>query len=146
MADAMLVLNERVQAVAEENRWFTRKLEDGERVIQLRGKSGAHAGAWGKDDWYALIPCTSPARRDAIMKAAFPGLKSHSGDVDTLVIGPEAVVLAALRTGQVWARAKRKRAGDASRLLSHQYRQKDATPGASASSDGLNVESLTGLK
>jgi len=95
------------------------KLEDGEEVIRLRGASRGtyksdrpHAGVWGSDRGYVLVPCRSRESvlrrtRDAL-KHAF-SLENRSSDLEVLLLGTFAQVTALITSGPLWCRAQAKR-------------------------------------
>jgi len=137
MPDLMLALNEQVKLVAGQYRLRTRNLEDGELVIALPGKDLAHAGGWDEGAWYLLVPCSSPARREAILKKLSPDLKSRSGDIELLMIGDRDEIVRLLLRGPSWCRARRRRAAvTPSHLLAHLF---PPTVGAQATYRGSEL-------
>lgn len=127
--DAMRERNAEVEAVAGRYRWRTMKLGDGELVVRLPGKDGAHAGRWGRSASYLLIPCQSPERRMRILRGSYPGLIDRSGDIELLALGPHEVVERILAEGPSWARARRRNAPQSAHTLGpFARRRRDAVP------------------
>lgn len=100
----------------------TMALEDGERVIKLRGGRGArewkssrpHAGSWGQDRDYVLVPCRtrySVGRRAEMATRSFLGLENRSSDAEVLLLGGSEVIRRLITEGPIWCRAMVSRKG-----------------------------------
>jgi hypothetical protein len=132
--------NERLKAIAAEHLLRTKRIEDGELVIRLRGKKqGAwpsdhtHAGMWSSDTMYVLVPCNHPRGRAQAACQQFPHLVDRSSDGEVLLLGSIEDVLALLSSGPMWARARKKRqvspeeaATSAERLKATQFARRSA--------------------
>lgn len=117
LPDPLRTTNANVKRIAIEHGLRSITLEDGERVIHLRGRTASrhksdrpHAGQWSRDLWYALIPCSSPSRRTVILTRQFPDLIARSSDAEVLVLGSRALILRVLAEGPTWARGRVRRA------------------------------------
>lgn len=97
-------------------------LEDGERVIRLRGGRAArewksdrpHAGSWGQDRDYVLVPCRtrySVGRRAEMATRSIVGLENRSSDAEVLLLGSPEVIRRLITEGPVWCRALVSRKG-----------------------------------
>ena len=104
-------------SVSDYKTWL---LEDGEEVIRLRGagrktpRSGRrsdrpHAGWWGAERMYLLVPHSKPGSLTNKLVALEPGLENRSSDAEVLVIGPEPVIRRLLDAGPSRCRAIRRR-------------------------------------
>jgi hypothetical protein len=130
-----------VAEVAEVHGFRTCRLGDGEVVIRLPRGDGAHAGKWGADCWYLLIPCSMPARRAGKLLAFEPALRNRSSDAEVLVLGSQAEILRCLLGGPVWSRARRRRIGrPAPHLAAHRFRVSGAGSGAGSESDAAKAQ------
>lgn len=95
-------------------RFRTALLEDREPVIQLRGfkksnpilSNQPHAGMWGPDTAYVLIPCRYPARRAAAILRFDPTLVDRSSDAEVLILGSKDAIRTLLRSGPEFCRAR----------------------------------------
>ena len=102
----------------------TMRLEDGEVVARLYGgrrgvkpqrpSDRSHAGVWGQDRVYILIPCQT-ARSSTLRLLALlevdSTLESRGGDFEVLVLGSNEQIGKILAGGPQWARAKPSRKG-----------------------------------
>ena len=101
--------------------FLTMTLEDGEKVVRLGGGRGQarksdrpHAGQWGKETSYVLLPCRSARQvtiRSQACMASVPGLTDRSGEDSVLMLGSHADIERLLTTGPRWCRALRSRKG-----------------------------------
>jgi len=100
-------------------RFRTMRLEDGEEVIRLAGggRKGSgwpsdkpHAGVWGGDRSYLLVPSgASTRRRVQRLLESSPALENRSGDAEVLVVGPMAGIARLLESGPPFCRARVRR-------------------------------------
>ena len=97
----------------------TMKLEDGENVVMLYGarkksdkwrSDHPHAGMWGKEIAYVLVPCSMPGRRAAAALQFDPTLQDRSDDASCVVMGSVEAISRLIRTGPRAFRARRPRA------------------------------------
>lgn len=130
MADLMQQRNDEVAELAAARRYRTERRGDGEIVIRLPGKHGAHAGRWGAETSYLLTPCSQPSRRVSAIRQGWPAMTDHSGDAELLMLGPNAVVESILASGPTWARARRRNSPQsAERILPFSRRRRDSDAG-----------------
>ena len=103
-----------------DERFRTMRLEDGEQVIRLRGAARGshksdrpHSGTWGHGKSYLLVPCQSERSLKLRLNACpgLAGLENRSGDVEILLIGPEAEITHLIANGPAWCRAQKRRPG-----------------------------------
>lgn len=105
------------------DRFLTMRLEDGEQVVRLRGGRGKglawksdrpHAGVWGPEKDYVLVPCQTSAsakRRAKVAVSSWPGLNDRSSDDAVLLLGPPGLIERFMTEGPPWARALISRKG-----------------------------------
>ncbi len=114
-------------------------LEDGERVVLLRGvaapaagykSNAAHSGVWGEHLSYLLIPHSRPQLLVKKLRKLMPDMQDRSGDIEVLVLAPHDQVRAVLEHGPKAARARLKRSGpaDPSHLAGYQFTKKPEAP------------------
>jgi len=106
--------NECLKAIATEHMLRTKRTEDGELVVRLRGrKQGnwpsdhAHAGMWSETTMYVLVPTTHPTRRAHGALESFPRLIDRSSDSEVLLLGSVEDIVALVTSGPAWCRARK---------------------------------------
>src|SRR6185369_4273148 len=106
-----------------DGRFLPMRLEDGESVVRLRGgrskalrwkSSRPHAGVWGPETHYVLIPCQTTrqaSRRSKLALASVPGLTNRSSDIEVLMLGSPDNIQRLVTQGPTWCRALPSRKG-----------------------------------
>lgn len=105
-----------------DGQFLTMRLEDGEQVVRLKGGRGArrynsdrpHAGVWGPETDYVLVPCRSSRQaklRAGSLLSSFPMLDDRSPDDGILMLGAPAAIYAVLTQGPAWCQALVSRKG-----------------------------------
>lgn len=105
-----------------DGKFLTMRLEDGEQVVRLRGGRGKrqwnsdrpHAGLWGQNLAYVLIPGLgqrSATTRSRLAQERYPDLQNRSGEGEVLLIGPVDRILELVTKGPLWCRAIPSRKG-----------------------------------
>lgn len=110
--DAYKDTNARVRAIAEENRWRTRRNGDGELVIRLQGDRDrvAYLGLDGSDRCsLVILGHTRPASAVRALRRVAPGLEDKSTEHDLWVSVVLDEGLNVLRHGPRCVRARRKK-------------------------------------
>jgi len=108
--------------MVDSGKYLTKRLEDGEKVVRLRGRAPAsgwksswpHAGLWGEKTAYVLIPCRTlrqVTRRSKVALSSVPGLENRSSDLEVLLLGSLDSMETLITQGPMWCRARISRKG-----------------------------------
>lgn len=128
------------------------KLEDGERVIRLRGGTRGgfksdqpHAGTWGTEKAYVLVPSGSIRAVNARVKKALefdPSLENRSSEAEVLLLGSFPRITDLIVRGPLFCRARAVRAATPTDHLSRwQFR-----PGAAPRGPGNELAPESGVQ
>lgn len=105
-----------LEVAAKERRLRTIKLEDGELVIPLRGakktrypSANPHAGVWGTDRWYVMVPTTRPVLTQNKATDFDWALEFTLADDAVLVFGHPNSILDLIINGPPVFRARQRR-------------------------------------
>jgi hypothetical protein len=108
--------NGKLREIAAEHLFRTTRLEDDEQVIRIRGGARGkwpsdhpHAGIWGPETMYMLVPSSHPNSRALAACRQFPRLVDRTSEAEVLLLGSIEDIVMLMKKGPGWGRARKKK-------------------------------------